>query len=202
MDETRDDTLPMNTGALASQTQLLRELRTTAVSFGRSLTDAFSKGVVEGKRFEDVLRTVGLRLSETLLKAAFKPVELGVSNLLNEGFKAVATSLNPFGGASAGAPLSLLGSVRPFADGGIVGEPTYFGMGRSLGLMGEAGAEAILPLARGADGKLGVNAGGSGNQPVNITLNISTPDAESFRRSEGQMSATIARAVARGRRNL
>jgi phage-related minor tail protein len=201
MDETSNETA-VSTVGLATQVNLLRELRTTAVSFGRSLTDAFSKGVVEGKRFEDILRNVGLRLSETLLKAAFKPVELGVSNLLNEGFKAVAGSLNPFGGTAAGAPLQSLGSVRAFADGGIVGQPTYFGMGRNLGLMGEAGAEAILPLARGSDGKLGVAAGGSGGQPVNVTLNISTADAESFRRSEGQMSATIARAVARGRRSL
>jgi phage-related minor tail protein len=201
MDEIQDDR-PMNVVGLATQAQLLRELRTTAVSFGRSLTDAFAKGAVEGKRFEDVLRNVGIRLSETLLKAAFKPVELGVSNLLNEGFKAAAQSLNPFGGAQPGAPMQLLGSVQRFADGGVVGQPTYFGLGRNLGLMGEAGPEAILPLSRGPDGKLGVSAGGQGGRPVSVTVNVQTPDAESFRRSEGQVSAAIARAVARGRRTL
>jgi phage-related minor tail protein len=192
---------------LASQANLLRELRISAAAFGNTLSNSFSKGVVEGKRFEDILRSIGLRLSETLLKAAFKPVELGISNLLNEGFKAVAGNLNPFGaaasaGASAGAPMQLLGSVRPFADGGIVGTPTYFGMGRNLGLMGEAGAEAILPLARGPDGKLGVSAGGAGARPVSVTINIATPDVEGFRRSEGQISAAMARAVSRGRRSL
>jgi phage-related minor tail protein len=195
MDEAADD-LPMSTEGLATQARLLRDLNTTATTFGRSLTRAFSSGVIEGRRFEDILRSVGLRLSETLLKSAFKPLESGVSSLLSEGVKSLGSAI--FGGASAQLP----SSVQAFADGGIVGQPTYFGMGRNLGLMGEAGAEAILPLARGSDGKLGVNAGGQGGQPVNVTFNISTPDAESFRRSEGQMSATIARAVARGRRSL
>jgi phage-related minor tail protein len=41
--------------------------------------------------------------------------------------------------------------------------------------MGEAGPEAIMPLARGADGKLGVRGGGGGT--VNVMMNIQTPDA-------------------------
>lgn len=194
MDETTDD-LPMSNEGLATQARLLRDLNTTATTLGRSLTKAFSSGIVEGKRFEDILRSVGSRLSETALKAAFKPLEQGVSGLISRG-------LSSIGGSFLGGAGQSLGSVQAFADGGIVGQPTFFGMGRNLGLMGEAGAEAILPLARGSDGKLGVSAGGQGGQPVNVTLNISTPDAGSFRRSEGQMSATIARAVARGRRSL
>jgi hypothetical protein len=37
---------------------------------------------------------------------------------------------------------------------------------------------------------------------VSITVNVSTPDAESFRRSEGQIAAMLSRAVSRGQRNL
>ncbi|CAN0444218.1 unnamed protein product [Phaeothamnion confervicola] len=66
--------------------------------------------------------------------------------------------------------------------------------------MGEAGAEAIMPLARGRDGKLGVRMGGG--QGVNVTVNISTPDATSFRQSQSQIASVITRAVARGQRNL
>jgi phage-related minor tail protein len=68
--------------------------------------------------------------------------------------------------------------------------------------MGERGAEAIMPLARGPDGRLGVRAGGGQARPLNVVVQVSTPDAESFRRSEAQVSAAIARAVARGRRAL
>ena len=67
--------------------------------------------------------------------------------------------------------------------------------------MGERGAEAIMPLARGPNGQLGVVANGAGRAP-NITVNIQTTDVESFRRSETQVAAALARAVARGRRGL
>jgi phage-related minor tail protein len=93
------------------------------------------------------------------------------------------------------------GMVMPFAKGGVVGAPAYFPLGRGLGLMGERGAEAVMPLARGPDGRLGVQAGGGGRS-ASITVNISTPDAESFRRSEAQVSAALARAVARGQRGM
>jgi len=64
--------------------------------------------------------------------------------------------------------------------------------------MGEAGPEAILPLSRGPDGRLGVAAarGGGGAPVVNVT--ITTPDVEGFRRSRGQVAAELARAVRRG----
>lgn len=74
-------------------------------------------------------------------------------------------------------------------SGTIVNRPTLFPFAKGMGLMGEAGPEAILPLKRGADGKLGVEAG-SGQQarPVNINFSVQGPVD---RRSE----ATIARAV-------
>jgi phage-related minor tail protein len=69
-----------------------------------------------------------------------------------------------------------------------------------IGVAGERGAEAILPLARGRDGRLGVRAGGTPS--MSITFNVTTPDADSFRRSETQIAALLARAVAHGHRNL
>jgi lambda family phage tail tape measure protein len=64
------------------------------------------------------------------------------------------------------------GNVIPFASGGVVGSPTYFGMGGGqTGLMGEAGPEAIMPLKRGPDGKLGV-ATTSNSQSVTVVQNI------------------------------
>jgi phage-related minor tail protein len=66
--------------------------------------------------------------------------------------------------------------------------------------MGERGAEAILPLARGPDGRLGIQSGGGGT--VNITVHISTPDVAGFERSRSQVSALLARAVQHGQRNL
>jgi phage-related minor tail protein len=83
----------------------------------------------------------------------------------------------------------------------VIGAPTYFPMAGGAGLVGEAGPEAIMPLARGADGRLGVAAGGP-RAASHVTINIATPDAESFRRSESYITGQIARAVARGQRSL
>ena len=91
------------------------------------------------------------------------------------------------------------GRVMPFAKGGVVAQATTFPMRGGTGLMGEAGPEAIMPLARGADGRLGVRAGGAGAAPV--TINITTPDVEGFRRSQSQVAAEMSRLMGRGARN-
>jgi phage-related minor tail protein len=90
-----------------------------------------------------------------------------------------------------------LGGVTAFAKGGVVASPSYFSTGGGLGLAGEAGAEAILPLSRGSDGRLGVAAPG---RAVNVTFNVTASDARSFAASEAEISAMLLRAVKRGTR--
>ncbi|MCC6946949.1 MAG: phage tail tape measure protein [Bradyrhizobiaceae bacterium] len=162
---------------------------TLAQGFGRTISRAFEGAIVRGRDFGDVLRGLAMRLSSMAIGAAFKPLEQGFAGLLQNLFQA------GLGGTGA-AP-----SITPFAAGGVIATPTYFPLGPSLGVAGERGAEAILPLARGADGRLGVRAE-SDARPFSVTVNISTPDAASFRRSEAYVSGAIARAVARGERSL
>ena len=92
------------------------------------------------------------------------------------------------------------GRVTPFANGGVVSGPTTFPMRGGTGLMGEAGPEAIMPLSRGADGKLGVRTEGGG-RPVQVVMNISTPDVGGFQRSRSQIAAQMSRALGQGSRN-
>ena len=70
--------------------------------------------------------------------------------------------------------------VKKYAYGGVVTKPTIFPMANGMGLMGEAGAEAILPLRRGSNGKLGVQAsgGGVGNIVVNVDASGSTVEGD------------------------
>ena len=81
--------------------------------------------------------------------------------------------------------------VQMFADGGVVSSPTMFGHSGGLGMMGEAGPEAIMPLKRGPDGKLGV-AGSQGNVVVNQSFNFSANGDDSVKRIIAQAAPQIA----------
>jgi len=173
----------------------LDELTQKADSFGEALSGALKSATVDGRNLDDVLRTLGNRMVGIALDAGTQPLNQLVSNSI-AGLTGSLGRLLPF--AKGGVP----GRLTAFADGGVVGGPSLFPMqGGDVGLMGEAGAEAILPLQRGPDGRLGVASGG-GAQPVQVTFNVTTPDAASFSKSEAQVTAMLARAVGRGRRGL
>jgi phage-related minor tail protein len=190
-----DPELDETASAVDQLTSQMRALDGVTQQFGRSLARALSSGIAQGKGFEDILRNIGQRFIDIALRAAFKPLETGFSSLASNLFSGLGQAASGLGGS--------LGSVLPFADGGVISTPHYFPLSRGMtGLAGERGAEAILPLARGPDGRLGVAANGGNRAPVTVHMTISTPDAESFRRGEAQVSAALARAVARGQRNL
>jgi phage-related minor tail protein len=139
------------------------------------------------------LNRLGASFGATLTHAFTSAI--GDGRKLSDVLRGLALS---FANRALDAALKPLGQLFPFADGGIVNSPVLFPFQGGTGLAGEAGPEAILPLARGADGKLGVK-GGSG---VHVTVNITTPDAKSFRQSQSQLAAMMARAIERGQRNL
>ena len=173
-------------------------LAVTAGSFARAMSQAFIQSAIGGKQLDDVLKSVALRLSNLAVTAALKPIAGGLLGGLDKVFA------NLFGGAFGGGGKGLqiaAGAIKPFAAGGVISTPSYFPLATGgLGLAGEAGPEAIMPLARGRDGRLGVAT--SGALAPNLTIQISTPDIDSFRRSESYLTGQIARAVARGQRSL
>ena len=158
----------------------LKQLDQLAKGFGSQLTGALKDAVISGKELDDILRQLAMNLAGMALDQGLKPLQ----------------------GAISSAFSALFAGVTPFAAGGIVSSPTFFPMAGGTGLMGEAGSEAILPLRRGADGRLGVDAGQGASTPVHVTFNVQAADATSFRRSEGQVSAMLARVVSRGMRRL
>ncbi len=181
----------------------LKDAGTQATGMSRSVTTSLSRGfeglVFDGKRASEVFSSLGRSLSGALLNQALAPVQKSVGGALAGGLQSILGGLLPFakGGVLSG------GRVAAFARGGVVDGPTHFPMRGGVGLMGEAGPEAIMPLARGADGRLGVRTGGgSGGGTINVTMNVSTPDAATFQRSQGQIAAELSRAMKRGRRNL
>jgi lambda family phage tail tape measure protein len=160
-------------------------------SIGASLTGAFEQAISGGQSLSDVFRNLALQMSSSVLRAALNPVQDFASS-------AASNVLGSLLGAANGAVVSG-GNVTPFARGGIVSGPTTFPLRSGTGLMGEAGPEAIMPLSRGTDGRLGVRTQGGG-QPVSIVVNVASPDPQSFQRSESQIAAVMSRALSRARR--
>lgn len=104
---------------------------------------------------------------------------IAASKLLGSVLGMSGAGASAGGSTPSGAYSSAALSVIPNADGGvyrsaglsqysgsIVNRPTFFAFARGAAVMGEAGPEAILPLRRGANGKLGVVAAGSGGMTM------------------------------------
>ena len=89
--------------------------------------------------------------------------------------------------------------IVPYAKGGIVNRPTMFKFARGgtmqTGIMGEAGPEAIMPLKRGPDGKLGVQAAGGGGVAVTVNVDAKGTQVQGDPGQGQQLGRVIAGAV-------
>ncbi len=178
----------------AFSAQDLNEIKTALDGIGlssdkvaKSLSNAFASAITSGKSFQQTLLAIGMSLAKLVISSGTQTISSGLSSLLS-------SALSGLGGGGGG--------VVPFAEGGVVSSPTFFGMGKGTGVMGERGAEAIMPLARGPDGRLGIAAHGGTQGASPVHVHIHTPDIQSFRQSEAQVTTSLARAVARGQRGL
>lgn len=87
------------------------------------------------------------------------------------------------------------GGLYAFANGGVVNRPTIFPFANGTGLMGEDGEEAIMPLRKGPDGKLGV-AGVAAAPNVNVNIiNQSDSDVTAERQEDGSIEILVAKAI-------
>jgi hypothetical protein len=139
----------------------LRELQGLAENFGRVMTTAFRRSVVDGRALEDVLKSLVLSLSSRALNQALAPIGQGLfSGLFGSLLRGSQLQSSAFGQAAslAGGSVSSSGSIGSRTD-----------------------------ASRGG---------------VNVVFHVTTPNAESFRRAEGEVAAMVARAVVRGQRGL
>ena len=181
--ETRLRTISQEISAMEERNRVIEaarqqqeDLKSTIES---SMEDAFMS-IVDGTKtveqaFKDMARQIIAELYRVLV---VKKMVAAISSAL------------PFadGGVFQGGS-----QVKAFANGGVVGGPTYFPMsGGKTGLMGEAGPEAIMPLKKGKDGKLGVAAEGSGGVTINQTFAFQANGDESVKKIIAQAAPKIA----------
>ncbi len=149
------------------------------------LEDVFLQFTKSGKfNFDKMTQAILDDLLRIAIRAAvIQPLAGGLLNLFNSPAKGTTgVPVNPTGPPSPNAHGNAfrMGNVIPFASGGVVGGPTLFGMsGGRTGLMGEKGAEAILPLRRGSGGDLGVKA-----SVTPVTVNVINQSGNEVKQTE------------------
>lgn len=171
--------------------------------FFRDLASYFTKMATQ--MIADAMRMMAIKMLTNLLGSVLGSFGGGGGMDLGKNFSSAGAGSTGISWANAiqykpnalGNAYSANGIV-PFAMGGIVNSPTLFKFanGGSLqnGLMGEAGPEAILPLQRGANGKLGV-AGGGGSTTINVSVDAKGSSVQGDGGKGKQLARVIAAAV-------
>jgi lambda family phage tail tape measure protein len=174
-------------------------------AISQGLTSTFDLLVQGTDNWGQSLRKIASTVLQDIAKQLLKiyVIDQSISFL-----KSAISGINPGGGgggglsglnstdffkyANANGNVFAANGIVPYAMGGIVDRPTLFPFAKGVGLMGEAGPEAIIPLKRGADGRLGVAGDGSGT--TNVTVNV---DAKgSSVQGDGGKGNQLARVVA------
>lgn len=205
--------------SLADLQDPIKQVMAGAQAIGEAFSTSF-KGLINGsmsaqEALAGFFKSIANHFLDMASQMIAKYIEMQIIGLAQQFLPAVGGIFGPKGapnfsgaslnmsgltGAAFGSP-SLISSANgnvfaqngivPFANGGIVDRPMMFPFAKGIGLMGEAGPEAIMPLKRGADGKLGVAGGGGG---TSVTVNVDA-SGSSVQGNNGQ-SAALGRAIA------
>ena len=148
-----------------TQRVIVQGTETAMSQFSNTISSALTSGEFRFKQFaQNVIGSITQIMTTALVSKFITTPFLG----------ALGISPQAMGGVHR------RGELQRFASGGVVSAPTFFPMRRGAGLMGEAGPEAILPLSRGKNGKLGVEVTGQGGGVFapEITINVNAPTRE------------------------
>lgn len=151
-----------------------KELSGALVDFALNTDDASSSF---SDFAESVLRNVAEMVTQMLImEPLMRNIKASISGASSAG--GIGGFFSSLFGSAKGNVFNM-GAPMAFANGGLVTEPTVFPMANGgVGLMGEAGTEAIMPLQRDAQGRLGVSAEGGGGSGVVVNVYNNRADTD------------------------
>lgn len=181
----------------------MRELRNNTDDINAALDNVGAKGL---QSLEDGLvgvldgtKSVAQAFSEMANQIIADLMRIAVQKLIVSAIGGLFADGGAFSGgtqmfANGGA---FSGGTEFFATGGVVTRPTAFGMsGGRMGIMGEAGPEAIMPLRRLPNGRLGVETtGGAGGQQNNVSVTVNVEGGGSKVDGNSENAAQLGRIV-------
>ncbi len=169
-------------------TKVQNQIENATVNAFQGMEDALTEFVMTGKlNFADFARSIIADLARIAIRAAIiQP--LGAALKL-PGFAKGAVIENAKGNVFA------QNKIVPYGYGGVIKKPTTFAMKEGLGLMSEAGAEAVMPLRRTRRGRLGVEASGGGSNVVNVSVDASGSSAQGNNMKANQLGKLIGSAI-------
>lgn len=210
------------TGSVTAMDTLNRAMQQVAEQYDPLLqkTEEWTQSMVQGfasmwtgaQSFGDAISGIMMKLADMAAMTAFETIFNSPG--MQKGIGAVIGGIfgmtpNAKGGVYQSPSLSAYSNQ-------VVSQPTVFAFAKGAGLMGEAGPEAIMPLSRGPDGRLGVTAsggqigtssGGDLGQPIQVELLVKAAPGDMFVPivediSKGQASGIVQVAIERANKEL
>lgn len=188
-------------------------------AFESSFEGLITKSMTASQAFanfgKSVMQTIAKIVAEEMKSQLLKTILKPLAGAALSGLGSLGQSAGLFQATNISSNASFVGPMKPTfaANGGVftgagisahsgtvVSSPTVFPFAKGVGLMGEAGPEAILPLKRNAQGKLGVaaeNAGQSNNNLYNITVNVQSKQGENPEQFGQRAAAAMMRSIAK-----
>lgn len=180
-----------------SLNRLLRDGNRLRKQAKNGVTDFNKELTKQEKLFLSIKETVAQGLTNAILGLidGTKSLSESLAGILRQlASLAISFGVKSVLGLADGGVLQQ-GRVMPYARGGVVNRPTLFPMANGMGLMGEAGPEAIMPLRRGPSGKLGVEASGNGMGSVVVNVDASGSSVQGDSNQAKQLGNSIAAAI-------
>jgi lambda family phage tail tape measure protein len=186
---------------IKSMGDLAGNLGSSFASAFEGMADQLTEFVTTGKmKFRDfaasVLKDISRMIIRYALFQAMQGIFSSIGGFFNRGnLGSSAANLAQYAPLNAKGNVYAQNGIQAFARGGIVNGPTLFPFAKGIGLMGEAGPEAIMPLRRGRDGNLGVMSSGGGTTNVVVNVDASGSSVEGDQQQAKALGNAISAAV-------